>query len=332
MGTKPAERGRARDSNGDTRHRFLPAMLLASFLLSAMPAAGEVLAPPPVPLDPWAETPGADATHPDGAFPATNSWLGVKRYTYDTGAPLFSYDLDLGAHMLMYGNRHVGVSALGRILFQSQTAPDRPLYLDPSAVVTDLQLRARLRSLPLQPAIWYRHDCKHDMERESRRQAIHDVLGAGFTRRFALSEEAPLLDVVTDLRAEVFVPPIFQDERTSAAVAAGYLSLRPELRIARGGRDGRRDGRPGGEGSTLFTELRGAVLVDDPDSVHAVAGALRVDAAGRVGISWPEPTAGMTAYLQLERLTDAKKRPPEETETHVLLSFGLVLGVEGRRL
>ncbi len=74
------------------------------------------------------------------------------------------------------------------------------------------------------------------------------------------------------------------------------------------------------------------MLVDDPDSVHAVAGALRVDAAGRVGISWPEPTAGMTAYLQLERLTDAKKRPPEETETHVLLSFGLVLGVEGRRL
>ncbi|MFO7781260.1 MAG: hypothetical protein R6W94_06480 [Spirochaetia bacterium] len=298
--------------------RLLQALLLAALFLPAAPAAGEVLAPPPAPLYPWAEEAPADIGDPTGAFPATYSWLGVKRYTYDTGAPLFSYDLDLGAHIMMYGNRHVGVSALGRILFQSQTAPGRPLYLDPSAVVTDLQLRLRLRRLPLRPAIWYRHDCKHDMERESRRQAIHDVLGAGFTHRLAVLEGPPGLDLVTDIATEVFVPPIFQDERTSAAIAAGYLSLRPEIELSPGG-------------PTVFTEFRGALLVDDPDSVHAVAGALRVDASGRVGISWPEPTGGVTAYLELERLTDAKKRPPEETEPHVLLSFGVVLGVEGRR-
>ena len=324
---RPSSVSRRRGSRCDSRGRagrsgalrcFLQALLLATLLLPATPAVGEVLAPPPVPLDPWTETPAADLTDPEGAFPATYSWLGVKRYTYDTGAPLFSYDLDLGAHMLLFGNRHVGVSALGRILFQSQTAPDRRLYLDPSAVVTDLQLRLRLRRLPLRPAVWYRHDCKHDMERESRRQAIHDVLGAGFTRRLNVFEGPPDFDVVTDFAAEVFVPPIFQDERTSAAVAATYLSLRPEIELA--------TGEP-----TVFTELRGALLVDDPDSVHAVAGALRIDAAGRVGISWPEPTGGVTAYLELERLTDATKRPPEETEPHVLLSFGAVLGVEGRR-
>lgn len=309
---------RSRGCRSDSPARLLRALLLAALLLPAAPVAGEVLAPPPVPLFPWAEAAPADIGDPEGAFPATYSWLGVKRYTYDTGAPLFSYDLDLGAHIMMYGNRHVGVSALGRILFQSQTAPDRPLYLDPSAVVTDLQLRLRLRRLPLRPAVWYRHDCKHDMERESRRQAIHDVLGAGVTRRFAVVDGPSRLDLVTDIAAEVFVPPIFQDERTSAAIAAGYLSLRPEVELAAGG-------------PTVFTEFRGALLADDPDSVHAVAGALRVDAAGRVGISWPEPTGGVTAYLELERLTDAKKRPPEETEEHVLLSFGIVLGVEGRR-
>jgi len=144
------------------------------------------------------------------------------------------------------------------------------------------------------------------------------VLGAGFTRRLNVFEGPPDFDVVTDFAAEVFVPPIFQDERTSAAVAATYLSLRPEIELA--------TGEP-----TVFTELRGALLVDDPDSVHAVEGALRIDAAGRAGISWPEPTGGVTAYLELERLTDATKRPPEETEPHVLLSFGAVLGVEGRR-
>ena len=301
-----------------SRVRLLQALLLAGLFLPAAPVAAEVLAPPPVPLYPWAEEAPADIGDPTGAFPATYSWLGVKRYTYDTGAPLFSYDLDLGAHIMLYGSPHVGVSALGRILFQSQTAPGRPLYLDPSAVVTDLQLRLRLRRLPLRPAVWYRHDCKHDMERESRRQAIHDVLGAGFTHRLGVLGGPPGLDLVTDVATEVFVPPIFQDERTSASIAAGYLSLRPEVELAAGG-------------PTVFTEFRGALLVDDADSVHAVAGAVRVDAAGRVGISWPEPTGGVTAYLELERLTDAKKRPPEETEEHVLLSFGIVLGVEGRR-
>ncbi|NBF40428.1 MAG: hypothetical protein GVY14_08425 [Spirochaetes bacterium] len=314
---QPSGRRLTRSGRGSPG-RLLQALVLAALYLPAAPVAAEVLAPPPAPLYPWAEAAPADIGDPGGAFPATYSWLGVKRYTYDTGAPLFSYDLDLGAHIMIYGNRRVGLSALGRILFQSQTAPGRPLYLDPSAVVTDLQLRLRLRRLPLRPAIWYRHDCKHDMERESRRQAIHDVIGVGFTQRIDVLEGPPGLDLVTGVTAEVFVPPVFQDERTSAAIAAGYLSLRPEVELAAGG-------------PTVFTELRGALLVDDPDSVHAVAGAVRVDAAGRVGLSWPEPTGGITTYVELERLTDAKKRPPEETESYVLLSFGVVMGVEGRR-
>ncbi|MGM0675707.1 MAG: hypothetical protein ACQETQ_13520 [Spirochaetota bacterium] len=327
-------------NNKPVRHVVLPLVALV-LTLGSTPASAEVLAPPPVPLDPWAapRAPAAPRTatagkseapeeterlrsHDDerltGAFPATYSWLGIKRYTYDTGAPLFSYDLDLGAHILFYGNEHLLVSGLGRMLFQSQTAPGRPLYLDPSAVVTDLQLRARFPALPLRPALWYRHDCKHDMERESRRQAIHDVIGAGAAHRFSPVAGKPGLELLVDVSAEAYVPPIFQDKRTSANRAAGYLLVRPELAI-----------HPGGP--IVFTEVRAGLIVDDPDSAHATAGLLRRDASGRIGISWPEPTGGMTGYVEVERLTDPWRKPPQETESHVLVSFGAIVGVEGSR-
>ena len=111
---------------------------------------------------------------PEGAFPATYSWLGVKRYTYDTAhhcSPTISTSAPTccSSEIVTSESRHSAESS----------SRARPLPIAACrAVVTDLQLRLRLRGLPLRPAVWYRHDCKHDMERESRRQAIHDVLGA----------------------------------------------------------------------------------------------------------------------------------------------------------
>ncbi|MFP4232055.1 MAG: hypothetical protein ACLFRR_09435, partial [Spirochaetaceae bacterium] len=265
-----------------------------------------------------------------GAFPAGFTWISAKRYTRQTGEPQFAYDLDIGSHVLFYGDRNLAVSGLGRMIFQSRMPPDRPFYLDPSAVVTDLQLRARFRSLPFEPAVWYRHDCKHDMERETRRQAIHDVLGAGMTERLwliaapgSLSDRADddsssrhrrgrRLSLLIDAAVEGYVPPLFQDERTAANRAAGYLLLRPEL-------------SPRGTEVTVFLETRGAVLVDDPDSPHATAGAVRLDGQARLGAVWPRPERGLTVYLELERLTDSWRRPPEETSPHTLISFGMTL-------
>ncbi|MFW5729673.1 MAG: hypothetical protein ACOCYG_08405 [Spirochaetota bacterium] len=271
------------------------------------------------------------------AFPAAHGWLGLERHLPASGEPLFAWDFDLGYHLVLYGGDRVTVSGLGRLLYQNEGVPGRRFGLNPSAIVSDLQLRARFPQLPLNPALWYRHDCKHDIARK-RIDLIHDVLGVSLEERFHLWSGAPFdrtdgraagapperssrraaVEIATWVRltVEYDLPLIFQDYEANANVATAHLAVRPELDL-------------GGTRPVLFAEARGSVLVDDPESDFATAGRVRLDGLARAGVSWPERNRGTTLYGQVERVTNPWRLPPEQSEPVVIYSVGLMLSGPG---
>ncbi len=278
-----------------------------------------------MPIDPWADPAERSSAIPTGFFPAVHAWLGLERYNYHTGHPHFAYEFDLGAHTVLYGHERFAVSGLGRLLYQNQGVEGARFGLDPTAILTDLHLRLRIRGLPVTPTLWYRHDCKHDIATAPRRDVIHDALGisiqdgrlwnggtGGLGYRFTYR-----------LTAEYDLPLIFQDYEANANVASFHLALRPELLIG--------TTRPGAASAMLvFAELRGSMLIDDPTSQFATAGGTRTDWLTRVGLSWPDARRGATLYAQLERITDPWRLSVSESQARTLLSFGLMLGGTGR--
>ena len=344
-------RGALHKSHRGRPHRAVLPALLFLFLAATVPhmLSAEVRSPPPVPMDPWVETaPGV------GAFPAGHGWLGLERYVPESGEPLFAWDFDQGYHLVLYGGDGVTVSGLGRLLYQNESVPGRRFGIDPSAIVTDLHLRARFHTLPLSPAVWYRHDCKHDIARK-RSDLIHDVLGVSIEERLHLwgsagrgvSTAAGTADgsrahaadgsprtgptrpgsssrasrrsefsTVIRLDLEYDLPLVFQNYEANANIATAHLTLRPELELGHS--------RP-----VLFAEARGSVLMDDPESDFATAGRVRLDGLVRAGVSWPERTRGTTIYGQLERISDPWRLTPAQSEPAVLYSFGLILSGGG---
>lgn len=277
----------------------------------------EVLSPPPVPVDPWAS--GPEPT-PRGLFPEGYGWLGLERYVPEYGAPLFAWDFDMGVHLLLYAGQSVQISGLGRLLYQNESVPNKRLGIDPSAIVTDLQLRARFPEVPLTPAVWYRHDCKHDIARK-RRDTIHDVVGLSLQERLSFRDlsgrtrrrsSAVRSSALIRLDLEYDLPLIFQDYQANANIATGHLTLRPEISFGR-------------RYPVLFVEARGSLLVDDPDSAFATAGRFRTDGLVRAGLSWPERRRGVTVYAQLEAISDPWRQSVAQSEAVTLLSFGLML-------
>ncbi len=334
---------RGEPRTGDRRRSLravFPALLFVTALVPQMLDA-EVLSPPPVPMDPWVET----ASGVVGAFPAGYGWLGLERYIPEGDDPLFAWDFDLGYHLVLYGGDRFTVSGLGRLLYQNESVPGKRFGIDPSAIVTDLQLRARFPTLPLTPAVWYRHDCKHDIAR-SRSDLIHDVLGLSIEERLHLwgnpggdaskpprttdavgvqgtadlprAADAPdtAFSTLIRLDLEYDLPLIFQNYEANANVASAHLTVRPELDF-------------GAARPVLFAEARGSVLVDDPESDFATAGRVRLDGLVRAGISWPERTRGATLYGQFERITAPWRRAPAQSEPAAVYSFGLILSGGG---
>lgn len=306
--------------NGHARRRPRGlGLVIAVWILLSFAGQGhaELLSPPPVPLDPWASERGANLT---GVFPESYGWLGLERYIPEYGAPLFAWDFDLGVHLLLYAGRSVQISGLGRLLYQNESVANKRLGIDPSAIVADLQLRARFPQLPLSPAVWYRHDCKHDIARK-RRDTIHDVLGLSLQERVSLRDlsgsrgrSSPDLRASTLIRLdlEYDLPLIFQDYQANANIATGHVTLRPEISFGR-------------QYPVLFAEARGSLLLDDPTSAFATAGRLRTDGLVRLGLSWPERGRGVTVYAQLEAISDPWRRSVAQAEAVTLLSFGLML-------
>ena len=295
------------------RRTYGPFALLLILLASPM-AIAEVLSPPPIPADPWANGVGIDS--PLGIligqtsfFPESYSWMAIERYSHATGRPLFAWDFDLGAHVVIAHHPLFVISGLARLLYQNEVTGDIRFSINPSAIVTDLHLRARFPQLPLEPAVWYRHDCKHDIARQ-RRDLIHDVIGANARYRFA-REFASGAVVAVDLLGtlEYQIPLIFQDYEANGNVAAAFLSVQPSIDL------GTLD---------VFLETRGSILLDDPDSDLAPAGQWRFDGLVRAGVSWPDQDQGATVYAQLEHITDPWRMAVAETEPVTVFSVGLI--------
>ncbi len=295
------------------------AALLALFLPSLLPA--EVLSPPPIPLDPWAgrgevsSAPSSDAPTRGtmigraAVFSEVYGWMGLERYQFETGRPLFAWDFDLGAHVLFVDHPAVAVSGLARLLYQNQSVGDIRFSIDPSAIVTDLHLRARFPNVLFEPTVWYRHDCKHDIARQ-RRDPIHDAIGVNGRYRFETEVGGGLLlSVDTLLTLEYQLPLVFQDYEASPDVASGYLSIRQALEMRH---------------LTVFIEARGALLIDDPESELATSGAYRTDGLVRLGVSWPDNAQGATLYAQAEYISDPWRLAVDESEPAAVYSVGLI--------
>jgi hypothetical protein len=312
-------------------------------VLGAAPLHAEALSPPPVPIDPWAQEQVAgdeqrgnaaassderSSTIPTGFFPAVHAWLGLERYSYNTGHPRFAYDFDLGAHMLLYGGRRATLSGLGRLLYQNRGVEGMRFGIDPTAILTDLHLRLRIRELPVTPTLWYRHDCKHDIATAPRRDVIHDALGISIEDRRRWSGGYRFTYRLT---AEYDLPLIFQNYQANANVASFHLALRPELLIGTAGAiAGATDARRlHASSAVVFAELRGSLLIDDPVSDFATAGRTRMDWLARAGLSWPDASRGATLYAQVERITDPWRLSVSESQAATLLSVGLMLGGTG---
>lgn len=190
---------------------LMVAALLAILLLAPVAVPAEAFADPPLsPTQPSGGIPAAPQTH---FLPDASAWMGFRHFLPGPGGEMHSHGVDLGADFVLYGHGSFSIDGTARQSLLTRLHPDGQWLFWPAAIYTDLGLRLRAEIRPIWLAFWYRHDCKHDIETNYGRDAVHDCVGASASlQRFSWQWGGSRVGAEMAARAgcEVFFPPVFQ--------------------------------------------------------------------------------------------------------------------------
>ncbi len=183
--------------------------LLLPLVISLHGSLGaEILRFPPVILDPVFTS--------DGEFlSGVLSWFDFHHYVDNGGNDNFSQDSDLGVLFTLFSNENISVQAIAREIIQNQVNYDVStslgFYL--RALLSDLRLILTVRASPFYFSWGYRHDCKHDIDMFSGRNAVHDTLFFRIASK-KFSYQWPVREIFSEVSGsilgEINLPYIFQ--------------------------------------------------------------------------------------------------------------------------
>ncbi len=330
------------------------------FLLALVPhgAPAEVLAPPSLP--------GHALDEAEGGLSGSLVWLRLQRIDDGPARERHNYHLDLGGRFVLWqgalgagtarseeestgpsdsaapagtGPEHrsaprLSIEGEGRLMYQSEPPAPGSWLMDASAFVSDLTVRARVIWGGGSLGVFYRNDCKHDLDESSRRLVIHDALGVeavspileGTYRRGpgeegsppdAAEAKAPRWAGWLSGRVELAAPILFEPADSPEPYRAGaYGQLDLEPLILR-------------NGITLFSTLRaGARYNRDPFADEEPY--LHMDYIARLGIRGPRREGHAALFVEAHRLHDdwiTEETIGADTEPLHLLSIGLQLTI-----
>jgi hypothetical protein len=179
--------------------------ILTLALFAPVGAPAEVFPNPP--LSP------PQASDARGFMPSALAWMGFRHFVPVPGGEMHSHNLDLGVDFVFYRDGSFSIEGNARQSLLTRLHPDGQWLFWPAAIYTDLGLRLLAEIRPVELALWYRHDCKHDIETYYGRDAVHDGIGASASLprgswRWGGSRISS--DLGAQAGCEVFFPPIFQ--------------------------------------------------------------------------------------------------------------------------
>ncbi len=196
-------------------------VLLAILLLAPVGAPAEAFPDPPLCPPQGGDEGGpmpAPQAHslpaPQAHFlPAASAWMGFRHFLPGPGSEMHSHGLDLGADFVLYKRDTFSIEGTARQSLLTRLHPDGQWLFWPAAIYTDLGLRLRAEIRPITLAFWYRHDCKHDIETNYGRDAVHDCVGASASLgqlAWRWGESRIGAELSARAGCEIFFPPIFQ--------------------------------------------------------------------------------------------------------------------------
>ncbi len=148
---------------------FFLTLSLVVFLY--VPLRAQILRFPPVELSP--------VFTPEREFlSGVLGWFDFHHYVDNGGDDNFSQDSDLGVLFTLFSNENLSFQAIVREVVQNQVnyavATSLGFYL--RALLSDLRLILTVKANPFYLSWAYRHDCKHDIDMFSGRNAVHETL------------------------------------------------------------------------------------------------------------------------------------------------------------
>ncbi len=211
---------------------------------------------------------------------------------------MHSHNLDLGADFVFYRSGRFSIGGTARQSLLTRLHPDGQWMFWPAAISTDLGLRLLAEIQPVTLALWYRHDCKHDIETFYGRDAVHDGVGASASLR-RISWRWGGSRVGADLGAqggcEVFFPPIFQSVDAEPDRFKLFAALDWEPLVA--------PGVP-----SVFLQANATLLYRATDTRVTVVEPWTLDWSASAGIRAPRRTetgvGRLGLYVKVERVSD----------------------------
>ena len=159
-------------------------------------------------------------------------WASLRHVLNQDQAPYFGHDWKSGVYINIFSCDFIAGYGLAEETFHFKAAPQElgDWVFNPSAVISDLRLMAFINLQPLLIGAGFQHDCKHEVDRSSRRLQIHDVLYLILRP----SGEIPLitadcfsLQLNLAIEGGVNIPPVFQAAPPQPDI--GHLSVFMEM-------------------------------------------------------------------------------------------------------
>jgi hypothetical protein len=256
------------------------------------PVAGMAEAFPNPPLSP------IQASEASGFMPSASAWMGFRHFVPGPGGEMHSHNLDLGVDFVFYRYGSISIGGTARQSLLTRLHPDGQWMFWPAAIYTDLGLRLLAEIEPATLALWYRHDCKHDIETNYGRDAVHDGVGASASLRrvsWLWGGSRIGADLAAVAGCEFFFPPMFQAVDAEPDRFKAFASLDLEPLVA--------PGMP-----SPFLQADATLLYRTADTRVTVTEHWTLDWSASTGLRTPR-RAGAGAgrlglYVKLEKVTD----------------------------
>ncbi|MBN1699103.1 MAG: hypothetical protein JW881_16405 [Spirochaetales bacterium] len=247
------------------------------------------------------------------AFSFVYSWFDIRQHAPSGRDLAPAWIMDTGSIFTFYSWKDMATEGMVRHIFLNRLDPDSYWIVWPLAIYTDLRLSFVYRIRELICRISFHHDCKHDIERNFGRDAIHEAVNLQFTHPpvtldWPDNTTSSLLH--GEINSRIHFSPLFQN-RDIREPDIFCITLRGET-----------DPVVIDEVFAVFLQVELDLLFRDPKSDVRVASGFAVDWSIRAGVRLFGREKGLSLYTNLESLSDDwLTNEPEEA---VLFSFGLL--------
>ena len=233
-----------------------------------------------------------------GFMPSASAWMGFRHFVPAPGGEMHSHDLDLGVDFVLYRDGTFCIGGNARQSLLTRLHPDGQWLFWPATIYTDLGLRLLAEIRPVELALWYRHDCKHDIETYYGRDAVHDGVGASASLRrvsWLWGGSRISSDLGAQAGCEIFFPPIFQSVDAEPDRFKAFAMLDWEPLVV--------PGVP-----AIFFQASASLILRTADTRVTVTEPWTLDWSASAGLRTPRRAESgpgrLGLYLKVERVSD----------------------------